>query len=133
MALKIDQDHARFRDIVKGRIRQNLRKYISQGEMIARKGNDKVAIPLPSVDIPHFKFGDKQSGGVGQGELPIQRPAQFTAHKRRQDMFSQRARQRRPARQRLVFALCRQADGRSDCQLRHVVAVIERFAAASEP
>src|SRR3982074_2769363 len=36
--------------------------------MSARKGKDTVAIPIPSVDIPHFKHGDKQQGGVGQGE-----------------------------------------------------------------
>src|ERR1051325_2375133 len=68
MSQKIDLDHGRFRQIIRGKIKQNLRKYISQGEMIAKKGKDMVAIPLPSVDIPHFKHGDKQQGGVGQGE-----------------------------------------------------------------
>src|SRR5260221_2832721 len=68
MSQKIDLDHGRFRQIIRGKIKQNLRKYISQGEMIARKGKDTVAIPLPSVDIPHFKHGDKQQGGVGQGD-----------------------------------------------------------------
>ncbi len=67
MSLKIDQDHGRFRQIVRGRIRQNLRKYISQGEMIGRKGKDLVSIPIPQIDIPRFRFGDKQRGGVGQG------------------------------------------------------------------
>ena len=65
MSLRIDQDHRRFREIVRGKIKQNLRKYISQGEMIAKKGKDTVAIPIPQVDIPHFKHGDKQQGGVG--------------------------------------------------------------------
>ena len=68
MALNIDQDHARFRDIVKGRVRQNLRKYISHGELLGRQGKDTVSIPVPQIDIPRFRFGDKQSGGVGQGE-----------------------------------------------------------------
>ena len=68
MSQKIDLDHGRFRQIIRGKIKQNLRKYISQGEMIAKKGKDRVAIPIPSVDIPHFKHGDKQQGGVGQGE-----------------------------------------------------------------
>src|SRR5689334_18073478 len=68
MSQKIDLDHGRFRQIIRGKIKQNLRKYISQGEMIARKGKDSVAIPIPSVDIPHFKHGDKQQGGVGQGD-----------------------------------------------------------------
>src|SRR5262249_53425532 len=54
--------------IVRGRIRQNLRKYISQGELIGRKGKDLVSIPIPQIDIPRFRFGDKQRGGVGQGD-----------------------------------------------------------------
>src|SRR5271170_7938532 len=68
MSLKIDQDHSRFRGIVRGKIRQNLRKYISQGELIGRKGKDLVSIPIPQIDIPHFSFGDKQKGGPGQGD-----------------------------------------------------------------
>jgi sporulation protein YhbH len=68
MSLKIDQDHSRFRGIVRGKIRQNLRRYISQGEMLGRKGRDVVSIPIPQIDIPRFTFGDKQRGGVGQGE-----------------------------------------------------------------
>jgi sporulation protein YhbH len=68
MSLKIDQDHSRFRGIVRGKIRQNLRKYISQGEMLGRKGKDVVSIPIPQIDIPRFIFGEKQRGGVGQGD-----------------------------------------------------------------
>src|SRR4029078_4771752 len=68
MSLKIDQDHSRFRSIVRGRIRQNLREYISQGELIGRKGKDLVSIPIPQIDIPRFRFGDKQKGGIGQGD-----------------------------------------------------------------
>ncbi|HRK02179.1 MAG TPA: DUF444 family protein, partial [Oligoflexia bacterium] len=61
-------DHARFRNIVKGKIKQDLKKYISHGEMIGRKGKDMVTIPLPQIDIPHFRYGDKEAGGVGQGD-----------------------------------------------------------------
>ncbi|HVK75758.1 MAG TPA: DUF444 family protein [Kofleriaceae bacterium] len=68
MSQRIDLDHGRFRQIIRGKIKQNLRKYISQGEMIARKGKDTVSIPLPQVDLPRFKWGDKQGGGVGQGD-----------------------------------------------------------------
>jgi hypothetical protein len=68
MSLKIDQDHSRFRHIVRGRIRQNLRKYISQGELIGRKGKDLVSIPIPHIEIPRFRFADKQMGGAGQGD-----------------------------------------------------------------
>lgn len=68
MSQKIDLDHRRFRQIIRGKIKENLRKYISHGEMVARKGKDAVSIPLPQVDIPHFRHGDKQQGGVGQGD-----------------------------------------------------------------
>src|SRR5512147_146352 len=68
MSLKIDQDHYRFRRIVRQRVRDNLRKYISQGELIGRQGKDLVSIPLPQIDIPRFAFGEKQRGGVGHGE-----------------------------------------------------------------
>mgnify|MGYP001240233500 CR=1 FL=1 len=68
MSLKIDQDHSRFRQIVRGRIRENLRKYISQGELIGKQGNDFVSIPITQIDIPRFRFGTKQRGGVAQGE-----------------------------------------------------------------
>lgn len=67
MSLKIDQDHFRFRRIVRQRVRDNLRKYISKGELVGRKGKDLVSIPLPQIDIPRFTFGEKQQGGVGQG------------------------------------------------------------------
>ena len=67
MALRIDPDHRRFRDIVRGKIKQDLRKYISQGELIGRKGKDLVSIPLPQINWPRFRFGSKDRGGVGQG------------------------------------------------------------------
>jgi len=68
VTLKIDQDHSRFRNIVRGKIRQNLKKYISQGELMGKQGKDVVSIPIPHIDIPRFRFADKQQGGVGQGE-----------------------------------------------------------------
>ncbi len=64
----IKRDHTRFRKIVKGKIRDNLRKYVSNGEMPAPKGGGKYKIPMPSIETPRFRFGDRQQGGVGQGE-----------------------------------------------------------------
>src|ERR1700724_2580877 len=66
--LKIDQDQRRFKQIVRGKIRQNLRKYVTHGEMIGRKGRDLVSIPIPQLDVPHFRYGQNGSGGVGQGD-----------------------------------------------------------------
>ncbi len=64
----IKRDHARFRKIVKGKVRDNLRKYVSRGEMPHPKGDGTYKIPMPSIDTPRFKFGDKNQGGMGQGD-----------------------------------------------------------------
>lgn len=66
--MSIREDQNRFRDIIRGRIKQNFKKYVTQGEMIGKRENDFVKIPVPSIDIPRFKYGPKQMGGVGQGE-----------------------------------------------------------------
>jgi len=68
VTLKIDRDHSRFRDIVRGKIRKGLRQYISHGEMIGKKGKEVVSIPIPEIDVPRFVFGSKEQGGVGQGD-----------------------------------------------------------------
>lgn len=74
MFMKIDRDLSRFRQIVQGKIRQNLRKYITHGEMIGRRGQDLVSIPIPQLDVPHFRYGQSGSGGVGQGPGEIGQP-----------------------------------------------------------
>lgn len=68
MTTRIRRDATRFQEIVRGKIRQNLRRYVSQGEMIGRKGKGLVSIPIPQLDTPRFRFGNNKSGGVGQGD-----------------------------------------------------------------
>ncbi len=68
MAEKIRRDQGRFREIVRGTVRKNLKKYISRGEMIGQQGKKQVRIPMPQIDIPNFRFGQREQGGVGQGE-----------------------------------------------------------------
>lgn len=68
MFVKIDSDHSRFKQIIRGKIKKELRKFMSQGELIGRQGKDLVSIPLPQIDIPHFVYDPRQKGGVGQGE-----------------------------------------------------------------
>lgn len=68
MVQKIERDVARFKQIVRGRIKQDLRKYLSHGEMIGKRGRDLVSIPLPQLDIPHFRHGNNGNGGVSSGE-----------------------------------------------------------------
>lgn len=68
MGQKIERDYQRFRKIVRGKVKSSLSKYITRGEMIGKKGNDLVSIPLPQIEIPQFRYGRKGTGGVGQGE-----------------------------------------------------------------
>src|ERR1700732_3641443 len=68
MSQKIERNHQRFRKIVRGKLKTKRATNTSRGEMIGKKGKDLVSIPLPSIDIPQFRYGRKGSGGVGQGE-----------------------------------------------------------------
>jgi len=67
MIKRIERDHQRFRKIVKGVIRKDLKKYISHSELIGKKGRNIVSIPVPQIDIPRFRYGQQQTEGVGQG------------------------------------------------------------------
>jgi uncharacterized sporulation protein YeaH/YhbH (DUF444 family) len=66
--MSIKEDHNRFKDIVKGKVKEDFKKYVTQGEMIGKRENDFVKIPLPHIEIPTFRYGPKQQGGVGQGQ-----------------------------------------------------------------
>lgn len=74
MGQKIERDHQRFRKLVRGKVKSNLSKYISRGEMIGKKGKDLVSIPLPQIEIPQFRYGNKNSGGTGQGDGDVGQP-----------------------------------------------------------
>jgi uncharacterized protein len=68
MLRKIDRDVKRFKQIVRGVIKKEFRKYVTEGELIGRQGKHLVSIPLPQIEIPRFRFNGKDAGGVGQGE-----------------------------------------------------------------
>ncbi|MCZ7647877.1 MAG: DUF444 family protein [Planctomycetota bacterium] len=70
---KIERDHSRFRSIVRGRIKKDLRKYITNSEMMGKKGKDLVSIPVPQIELPRFRFG-RNMGGVGSGEGEVGDP-----------------------------------------------------------
>src|SRR5437773_359794 len=71
---KIERDANRFKQIVRGKIKADLRKYISHGEMIGKTGGEFVSIPLPQIDLPEFRYGSKNRGGVGQGPGDVGTP-----------------------------------------------------------
>jgi uncharacterized sporulation protein YeaH/YhbH (DUF444 family) len=63
---RIEADRARFREIVRGRIRADLRRYLSTGELIGRAGEHAVSIPLPQIELPRFVFDEKSAEEVLQ-------------------------------------------------------------------
>ena len=66
--MKIRKDHQRFRQIVKGKIREDLRKFLTRGELLGREGKQIISIPVRGIDIPHFRYGDNSDAGVGTGD-----------------------------------------------------------------
>lgn len=67
--MSIREDQNRFRNIIKGKVRDDFKRFVTQGEMIGKQENDLVKIPIPRIDIPTFRFGSKQNQqGVGQGD-----------------------------------------------------------------
>ncbi|HNO78361.1 MAG TPA: DUF444 family protein [Phycisphaerae bacterium] len=66
--MKIAKDHQRFRQIVKGKIRKDLRKFLSQGELLGREGKRSISIPVRNIDTPRFRYGDNSDSGVGSGD-----------------------------------------------------------------
>jgi hypothetical protein len=69
MILAIEKDHQRFRQIVKSRIREDLRKFLTKGELIGKEGKHLISIPVRGIELPHFRYGDNSSGvGTGDGK-----------------------------------------------------------------
>jgi uncharacterized sporulation protein YeaH/YhbH (DUF444 family) len=65
--LNIDRDLGRFRDIIKGRVRKDLRKYMASGELIGKQGNKQVSVPIHQIGIPRLRYGENKKG-IGQGD-----------------------------------------------------------------
>lgn len=67
MTRPIERDRERFRQIVRGEVKKHLRQFVSNGELIGRVDGHAVSIPLPSIELPRFRYGDNR-GGVGAGD-----------------------------------------------------------------
>lgn len=64
---RIEEDHKNFRDVVGGKIRKALKKFIKSGKIVRNRGkNGKISITIPKIDIPHIIYGESDSG-VGRG------------------------------------------------------------------
>ena len=74
MVPKIQKDHQRFRQIVKGKIREDLRKFLTRGELIGKEGKHLISIPVRGIELPNFRYGDNDDAGVGSGEGQVGNP-----------------------------------------------------------
>ena len=66
-AMGIQSDHSRFKNIIRGKIKDDFKRYITHEEMIGQQENEYIKIPIPKIKIPKFIYGPKNTGGVGQG------------------------------------------------------------------
>ena len=65
---RVNEDHKEFRDVVSGKIRKELKKFIKSGNIFKNRGkNGKISISIPKIDIPHIVFGSNGTG-VGRGD-----------------------------------------------------------------
>lgn len=63
-----ERNKQRFDDIIKGRIRKELKEFIKNEGIFGQRGKDKFTIPIHRIDIPKFKRGrrtDEQDGDDG--------------------------------------------------------------------
>lgn len=70
MTKRIGEDWKRFRDVVSGRTRRQLKRLIKQGSIVRRRAKGgKFTISIPRIDIPHFVHGNTGEGlGRGPGK-----------------------------------------------------------------
>lgn len=70
MTKRIQEDHNKFRKVIDGKIRQELKKLIKAGKIVKyRPKGGKINISVPQIDLPRFVFGEEKSGvGRGQGK-----------------------------------------------------------------
>lgn len=66
----IERDHDLFRKVISGKLRKALGKHIGTSSVWRMRGKGgRMRINLPSIDIPHFTYGEGDSGiGRGPGE-----------------------------------------------------------------
>ncbi len=64
------RDEARHNEKVKESIKNNLDTIVSDGSIITADPNTKktVKVPMRSIELPRFRYGQGKGGGVGTGE-----------------------------------------------------------------
>ena len=74
MRKRIRKDLERFKRIVRGEIRRNLKELIESGEIVGQRGRDIVKVPIKSIRIPEFRYDPRDAGGIGAGDGEIGEP-----------------------------------------------------------
>jgi hypothetical protein len=74
MVKRIERDRRRFEEIVRGKIKKDLKQHLTRGELIGRRGKELVSIPVPQIELPRFRYGRREMGGVGQGPGDVGTP-----------------------------------------------------------
>jgi uncharacterized sporulation protein YeaH/YhbH (DUF444 family) len=74
MHKRILKDLERFKRIVRGEIRKNLKELIESDTIVGQKGGSVVKIPIKSIKIPQFRYDPREAGGIGAGEGEIGEP-----------------------------------------------------------
>lgn len=83
MHTKMDGDHNRFKKIVNGWVRKELKNFIVSGDITTKRpsspsghhhghkghkgGSQTLTIPLPRIELPQFEFGSAEQQGSGRG------------------------------------------------------------------
>ena len=64
----IYNDNSRFKKIIKGKIKENLKKYIVSDDMLGKEGDKIIKIPVPKIHLPRFIHDPQSGSGVSQGD-----------------------------------------------------------------
>lgn len=64
--MKIDSDFVRFKKIIERKVKNNFDKFISNDNVIKQSGSKVINIPISSMTIPKFTFGNK-NGSISTG------------------------------------------------------------------
>jgi uncharacterized sporulation protein YeaH/YhbH (DUF444 family) len=77
MPFKIDSDVGSFQNILKGKVRGDLKKLVSSDDLLGQQGGKPVKIPIKNIDLPTFTYGSRNGGsGMGPGEVGDPMPGQ---------------------------------------------------------
>jgi len=67
MSRRIQEDHKEFRDVVSGKVSDQIKKFIKNGKLVGwRPRGGRFIINVPLIDLPTFRYG-RNSTGVGRG------------------------------------------------------------------